>query len=546
MKKLLYKSGFTLAEMLVVVLIISIIAAASIPLAHKRFKINKDKIVHGRYECYYNGASLHEVIFKSGKLIKDEDVSSCKFEPDKKATYFIVQAIGGGGGGAYSGLPPSRVAATRSTGVITPGTPTSTNQSYDSAWLSSALTSINITVTGTAYGGGGGGGYGNGSGWNWASGSSAASCAANMSPTCSSPYTCAYFNNNINGCHWTYTKYRGGPGGKGQSVSQSTRLYMTTSISASSGNQGYGANTYSSSYPYTYYSATGGDPGYVVINGSTYTAAGGTAGGNATPSADGSPGTPTTSGSVAGGDGGYGMNDPSTGEAAEPGKYAPGQDGSYSSPSISPSSVTYSYNYATQVLKYGDGGSAGTYVNRFFTKMAANPTISIGVGGLGGTSVSDYDANATLGDGQAGGNTTVGSLVAAGGAGGKAIHDTSALDLFRFVKDGAYTSDGVVYNSSTHYLSKAGLTGTPSSFYTIYDTSTPPGYQMLGGGATLFGTGGNGGGSSACNGFTSTATLSPGGTYSIGQVGSASCNANNMAAGNNGSQGQPGAVVIIW
>lgn len=101
------KLGFSMVELLLLLLFVSLITAALTPVVTKKhFKIPKPTN-HGAYLCYVKpNGQLHEVRF-SGKALTtkvfDRDVTQCTFEPPQRVSYFHVSAIGGGGGGGDSG-----------------------------------------------------------------------------------------------------------------------------------------------------------------------------------------------------------------------------------------------------------------------------------------------------------------------------------------------------------------------------------------------------------------------------------------------------------
>jgi len=101
------KKGFTLAEMMVVLLIMTIIAAATLPLVTRRHK-KTEEISHGRYECYYNASGkLVEKYTQTGgnMAIANSGVEvqplsgKCTFVPPRASKKFNMYLIGGGGGG---------------------------------------------------------------------------------------------------------------------------------------------------------------------------------------------------------------------------------------------------------------------------------------------------------------------------------------------------------------------------------------------------------------------------------------------------------------
>ncbi len=94
------QKAFSLAEMLLVLLIMSFIAI-SLPMIHfKKSELKTKRTPHGRYECFYDAAgnlmqySVNEEGAKNGPV----GVTECRFTPPKNAIYFLVHAVGGGGG----------------------------------------------------------------------------------------------------------------------------------------------------------------------------------------------------------------------------------------------------------------------------------------------------------------------------------------------------------------------------------------------------------------------------------------------------------------
>ncbi len=99
--------GFSLAEMLVVMLIMSFLVLG-VPAVHfKKTELKTKQSLHGRFECYYNGSTL------MSNYINEEGVrevatvgaaTGCTFKPPKNAVYLLVHAVGGGGGASnYTG-----------------------------------------------------------------------------------------------------------------------------------------------------------------------------------------------------------------------------------------------------------------------------------------------------------------------------------------------------------------------------------------------------------------------------------------------------------
>ncbi len=96
------KFGFTLAEALMALLIISLITIASIPVITKKKRIAETS-THGRWMCTLNDQGQHKVYGSeanpSGWVVSGD---KCQFLVPRGARGFVVSAIGGGGGGGGS------------------------------------------------------------------------------------------------------------------------------------------------------------------------------------------------------------------------------------------------------------------------------------------------------------------------------------------------------------------------------------------------------------------------------------------------------------
>ncbi len=109
--------AFSVAEMLVVLLIISFLILALPPIVHKKVAKRITRGEHGRYECWRdpNDGLLYEYYAteKNGPdpkyldaagEVHGEQVEACHFSPKDmapNAAYFSFQAVGGGAGGSY-------------------------------------------------------------------------------------------------------------------------------------------------------------------------------------------------------------------------------------------------------------------------------------------------------------------------------------------------------------------------------------------------------------------------------------------------------------
>lgn len=104
-----FKYGFSMVELMLLLLIASLILAATVPVITKKHLHLPFSTNHGSYICYYDQeGKLHEDR-KSGKITQKSlagyprEVHQCVFEPPAKAVMFQVTAIGGGGGGGDAG-----------------------------------------------------------------------------------------------------------------------------------------------------------------------------------------------------------------------------------------------------------------------------------------------------------------------------------------------------------------------------------------------------------------------------------------------------------
>ena len=101
-------TGFSLAETLVTLLIVAIVAIASVPVITKKKATPVEP--SGTWMCTLNSQGEH-VVWKTGdKNMNDADLWTptnedfCEFSVPKGARNFAITAVGGGGGGAGAGL----------------------------------------------------------------------------------------------------------------------------------------------------------------------------------------------------------------------------------------------------------------------------------------------------------------------------------------------------------------------------------------------------------------------------------------------------------
>ena len=103
-------SGFSLAEALIVLLVVAIIVAISAPMITKRRKSLRENAVHGKWACKYIDGTLHSATAENvdDPLPDDSEwEKDCKFPSiAKNVKYLWVEVYGGGGGGARGYATP--------------------------------------------------------------------------------------------------------------------------------------------------------------------------------------------------------------------------------------------------------------------------------------------------------------------------------------------------------------------------------------------------------------------------------------------------------
>ena len=102
--------GFSLAEALIVLLIVTIIIAIAAPTISKRKKQLADNAAHGKWACKYINGELHSAtaLNVDDSLPPDNEwTKGCKFPSvAKNVKYLWVEVYGGGGGGARGYATP--------------------------------------------------------------------------------------------------------------------------------------------------------------------------------------------------------------------------------------------------------------------------------------------------------------------------------------------------------------------------------------------------------------------------------------------------------
>ena len=101
--------AYTLAEMLLVMLIISLMILALPPVTKKLYHERSTRRLHGRYECYRNPAGQVVEAFSTegGATTPPKVVDKCTYKAPNSSIYVLIHAIGGGGGGAYVKAAPA-------------------------------------------------------------------------------------------------------------------------------------------------------------------------------------------------------------------------------------------------------------------------------------------------------------------------------------------------------------------------------------------------------------------------------------------------------
>lgn len=100
--------AFSLTELMIIMVLVSISLAASIPVVTKKHLQLPTMTEHGSYICYYDETGqLHEKRYANkfgvNQPVLDQVTDHCIFNPPRKASYFQISAVGGGGGGGDSG-----------------------------------------------------------------------------------------------------------------------------------------------------------------------------------------------------------------------------------------------------------------------------------------------------------------------------------------------------------------------------------------------------------------------------------------------------------
>lgn len=99
-----YKSGFSLAQLMIALFVTSVILAATSPMIVKAHKKIPSRAPHGKYICYWSNGNLIEEYYNSKTRVSQTNLGpngTCKFESPSKVASYYIELIGGGAGGNY-------------------------------------------------------------------------------------------------------------------------------------------------------------------------------------------------------------------------------------------------------------------------------------------------------------------------------------------------------------------------------------------------------------------------------------------------------------
>lgn len=114
------KSGFTLVEVMLLLVVVSLIVASSTAVITRKHKLKPRKTVHGQYICFYDlsrdpvtgnivDRGKREILVSNGTILDDRYVPEnqrCTFTIPRTATYLHVRMLGGGGAGGNANYVP--------------------------------------------------------------------------------------------------------------------------------------------------------------------------------------------------------------------------------------------------------------------------------------------------------------------------------------------------------------------------------------------------------------------------------------------------------
>lgn len=528
------KKGFSLVEMMLLLLIVSLVTAGSMSVITKKHARIPKKIVHGKYICGYNEAGqLYQERFIENKSLGAEvipDGGSCVFEPPKKATYFYIQLVGGGGGGGDAGsYDGEHTPASESIGFG----PRYISRSYVNGLgiTTEEFKNItqNYTVQAAAYGGDGGKGAGCTCGYN---DTTQGACSCDQRPG-ADKYTEATCKALGDTCDYRPKSRQtdpaeGAEGGQGgQCITSAIPLDFDLSGDYNNGSDG---SSYTSSSDWnTGHAGDNGSTGSAYIGSVSCSADYGTGGSAATCNCAGitsntvppATKTPGTSARKDSGYNGYGF-------------YINGKRDSQ---------LHFTHEYETGFGVGGDGGYAGEYLAVFVRSFKSN-TLQMKPGKAGSAGTWRSGAN-----GETGGETTVadGALAAAGGMGGQGsiTLPTETLPPLGLDADEIQTwLDGLDGNYSKSFMTDnyIGQRAAYSDAANMAGMNDVPKSEN-GIDLNIFGKGGNG--STSVNGcWIGNHIRKFEGHELLSTFRNALCSANGTTTP--AEDGKPGAIVIVW
>jgi len=106
MVKINSKKGFSLFEAALVMLIAAVFITVMASVFPHKPKPKSQAEAHGRFECYYDGNTLKQRTITQGAASAVTNAAGsdyCEFIPNQFVRYLIVDAVGGGSGGASKG-----------------------------------------------------------------------------------------------------------------------------------------------------------------------------------------------------------------------------------------------------------------------------------------------------------------------------------------------------------------------------------------------------------------------------------------------------------
>ncbi len=113
--------GYTMAEVLLVLLIFSIMMLSLPPIAKKMYKTDTMSKKHGRFECYYNKLGVltqYRVVDGEDPIIEPAPNGICEFAPPSNSIYTMIHAVGGGGAGYNLNAPLADAADITATSYV--------------------------------------------------------------------------------------------------------------------------------------------------------------------------------------------------------------------------------------------------------------------------------------------------------------------------------------------------------------------------------------------------------------------------------------------